>query len=49
MPALTVADIDLSLAGLRAIAKDPRRTVEERQVARRRIDDELDRRNEVKR
>lgn len=43
----TVADVDKSLTGLRAISKDPRETVEARQVARRRIDEELDRRNRV--
>jgi len=44
---LTVQDVDVNLAHLRAIAKDVTRTVEERRLARRRIDDELDRRNRL--
>lgn len=49
MPALTVAQIDEGIAGLIAIRDDVTRTVEERRLARERIDMELDRRNEVKR
>jgi len=47
MPALTVAQIDEGIAGLIRIRDDVYRTVEERRLARKRIDDELDRRNEV--
>lgn len=44
----TLEDIDASLAGLVRIKDDVYETVEARKAARKRIDDELDRRNRVR-